>query len=241
MALHRFFIRQPLTADASGALDENQARQALSVLRLRPGDRIVVFDGSGTEAEATLSSVHKREVRFQVGDVYFPERETDLNLTIGLALLRGDRFEVAVQKLTEIGVHRIVPLAAERCVVSFPDARDWDKRAVRYERIITEALEQSERVTSVELSAPSSVQDFLNHFEVLTLVERGKHASVATVPLKPVMAVAIGPEGGWSEGELQLIEEYSMTASLGHLILRAETAAIVSAGTLIQRSYASRS
>ena len=241
MALHRFFVRQPLTEDASGALDENQARQALSVLRLRPGDRIIVFDGSGTEAEANLLSVHRREVRFQIGPVYNPERETDIHLTVGLALLRGDRFEVAIQKLTEIGVRRIVPLAAERCVVSFPDARDWDKRAARYERIITEALEQSERVTSVELTAPSSVQDFLNHFDVLTLVERGEHASVATAPLKPVMAVAIGPEGGWSERELQLIEQHSMTASLGRLILRAETAAIVSAGTLIQRSSASQS
>lgn len=240
MTLHRFFVSDKLSERANGRLDERQARQVLSVLRLRSGDRIVVFDGTGAEAEAVLTGTTRRDVHFEVDDLNYPSREPDLILTVGLSLLRGDRFEVAVQKLTEIGVRRIVPLAAERCVVSFPDARDWEKRAARYERIIVEALEQSERITTVDLSQPASVQDFLSQHTVIALVERGKHASIASAPLEPEMALAIGPEGGWSEHEYNLIEEQATTASLGRLIMRAETAAIVSAGTLVQRSYASR-
>ena len=240
MALHRFFVSDKLSEGAIGQLDERQARQTFSVLKLRNGDRIVVFDGGGAEAEAVIRGITRRDVHFEVGGLNYPSREPDLALTVGLSLLRGDRFEVAAQKLTEIGVRRIVPLASERCVVSFSDARDWKKRAVRYDRIIIEALEQSERVTIVDLTQPTSVQDFLSQHAVIALVERGQDASISSAPLQPEMALAVGPEGGWSEHELDLIEERSTTASLGRLILRAETAAIVSAGTLLQRSYASR-
>lgn len=240
MAFHRFFVSDKLSEGAKGQLDERQARQVLSVLRLRSGDRIVVFDGTGAEAEAVLTGVTRRDVLFDIGGLNYPSRDPDLALIVGLALLRGDRFEVAAQKLTEIGVRRIVPLAAERCVVSFSDAHDWEKRAFRYERIIVEALEQSERVTTVDLTQPMSVQDFLSQHAVIALVERGQHASIASVPLEPEMALAVGPEGGWSEQELDLIEERAASVSLGRLIMRAETAAVVSAGTLVQRSYASR-
>lgn len=240
MALHRFLVRETLVDGAGGELDERQAKQVLAVLRLRAGDRIIVFDGKGAEAEAVLSGVSRRVVTFAAESVTYPLREPDLALTVGMSLLRGDRFEIALQKLTEIGVRRIVPLAAERCVVSFPDARDWNQRAARYERIIVEALEQSERVTGLELLPPAQVQGFLNQHTVIALVERGEHASIASVPLQPDMAIAVGPEGGWSEAELGLIGERATTASLGRLIMRAETAAIVAAGTLVQRSYASR-
>lgn len=239
MAYQRFLVQQGLTTRPRGVLEERQARQVLSVLRLRPGDRIVVFDGTGAEAEAELSRVSRRDVEYVVGDVYHPLREPSLHLTVGLSLLRGDRFEVAAQKLTELGVRQIVPLAAERCVVSFPDARDWNNRALRYERIIGEALEQSERVNTVALAAPVGVEEFLTNRPVVTLVERGEHESIITVPLVDHMAIAIGPEGGWSERERELIDCCSTTVSLGRLILRSETAAIVSAGALIQRSIAS--
>lgn len=239
MPLHRFFVAARLSEGAVGQLDDRQARQVLSVLRLRSGDRILVFDGTGVEVEAVLTAVNRSDVQFEIGALSYPSREPDLTLTVGLSLLRGDRFEVAIQKLTEIGVRRIVPLAAQRCVVSFPDARDWEKRAIRYERIIVEALEQSERVTTVDLTQPTSIQDFLSQHTVIVLVERGQHASIASAPLEPEMTLAIGPEGGWSEQEIDLIGDRATTASLGPLIMRAETAAIVSAGTLMQRSYAS--
>ncbi|CAN5606351.1 16S rRNA (uracil(1498)-N(3))-methyltransferase [soil metagenome] len=238
MPLHRFFVAARLSEGAVGQLDDRQARQVLSVLRLRRGDQIVVFDGTGVEVEAVLTAVNRSEVQFEIGALSYPAREPDLTLTVGLSLLRGDRFEVAIQKLTEIGVRRIVPLTAQRCVVSFPDAGDWEKRAIRYERIIVEALEQSERVTTVDLTQPTSVQDFLSQHTVIALVERGQHVSIALAPLEPEMTLAIGPEGGWSEQEIDLIGDRATTASLGPLIMRAETAAIVSAGTLMQRSYA---
>lgn len=237
MTLHRFFVSDHLEVGYAASLDDRQSRQVHSVLRLGTGARIALFNGSGIEADARLIEVNRGEARFVVDSISYPRREPDMRLTVGLALLRGDRFEIAIQKLTEIGVRRIVPLAAERCVATYRDASEWNKRAVRYERIIIEALEQSERVTTVELAPPTMVEDFLAGNDAIALVERGEHDSLVTVPIRAAMALAVGPEGGWSKSELQLIAEYAESASLGQLILRAETAAIVAAGTMIQRSY----
>jgi 16S rRNA (uracil1498-N3)-methyltransferase len=234
---HRFFTHSLIVSGEEGALDESQARQVRTVLRLKTGDPITVFDGSGLEAQATLTVLAKDRAEYRIEHVARPDREPDLHLTVGLALLRGDRFEYAAQKLTELGVRRIVPLSAERCVVSFRDARDWDKRAARYQRIIVEAMEQSERVTTVELGSPVRLDAFLGQHCTIVLRERAHGPSVASMPLSPEMAIAIGPEGGWSDAELEIIEDRALAASLGGLILRADTAAIVAAGTLIQRSY----
>lgn len=239
MTRHRFFVSSEILSGASGELDEARSRQAHNVLRLRPDDEIVVFNGSGAEGAARLTSVSKSAATFHVQSVSVPEREPAIALTVGLALLRGDRFELAVQKLTEIGVRRIVPLDAERCVVSFRDARDWDKRAARYQRIIVEAAEQSERVTLPELSAVETVESFLQTQPTIALVERGAGTPLTNRTFHDDRAaVAVGPEGGWADREVELIAEHADQASLGGLILRAETAAIVAAGTLVQQDYA---
>jgi 16S rRNA (uracil1498-N3)-methyltransferase len=236
VAQHRFFVPDPLATGSCGHLNENQSRQVYSVLRLRAGDSIVVFDGSGIEATSELTEVGKRAASFRVSSICRPQREPEIHLTVGLALLRGDRFELAVQKLTEIGVRRIVPLEADRCVVTFRDARDWDRRAERLQRIIIEAMEQSERVTAVALDRPQSLRAFLESQPVVVLRERDDSPNLNSLPLHDRIAIAIGPEGGWSESESGLIDNLATSASLGQLVLRAETAAIVAAGVITQRS-----
>lgn len=237
MTLHRFMVAVPLEPEQSGVLDEQQSRQASSVLRLREGDPLVLFDGSGVEANAVIDRIDKRSVAYTVLDVCRPEREPHLNLTVGLSLLKGDRFEIALQKLTEIGVAAVVPIQAERCVVSYRDARDWEKRALRYRRIIVEALEQSERVRDLRLDEPIQLADFLLRQPTIALVERGRGQPLSQVETHDSLAIAIGPEGGWSEHELTLIGQHAQTASLGPLIFRAETAAIVASGLLVLRSH----
>jgi 16S rRNA (uracil1498-N3)-methyltransferase len=180
----------------------------------------------------------KDAVGYEVRSISTPEREPTLNLRVGLALLRGERFDLAVQKLTEIGVARITPLAADRCVVSFPVAADWERRADRLLRVAREASEQSERVTIPRIDAPLSLAAFLGTGQTICLVERAEAPPLAALPLQNAMSLAIGPEGGWSANERAAMgEAQAIEAGLGRLILRAETAAIVSAGTLLQRAW----
>lgn len=234
MALHRFFVETPLEVDGSPALLPEQVRQIRSVLRLREGDRIVLFDGSGIEADATLVALDKDAVELYVTGITRPDREPALAVTVGIALLRGERFEFALQKLTELGVRRIVPLAADHCVVSYRRAGEWDKKAVRFRRIIVEAMEQSERVTATILESPMSLDEFLNKSQATVLTERSDARPLAGLRFEAEAALAIGPEGGWSARERELIARLGTEASLGGLILRAETAAIVAAATAIQ-------
>lgn len=244
MAIPRFYVTDELMVDGRGALDAGQSRQVRSVLRLQTGDPIVLFNGTGVEATAHISGGTKDAIGYEIDTVATPDREPPLRLTVGLAVLKGDRFEVAIQKLTELGVTRIVPLLTERSVVSFDDARNWQKRADRYARICREAAEQSERVRLPELAAPVDLAGFLDtqpvgQPPVIVLLERAGSVPIGEVAFESDLAIAIGPEGGWSDREQVLIGERATgTATLGRLILRAETAAIVAAGTLIQRSWA---
>ncbi len=237
MTIPRFFVDTPPATGVEGQLDAEQSRQARSTLRLRPGAQIVVLDGSGAEAVATITGLRKEAVSWRVDSVSHPARQPPIRLRVALALLRGERFDWAVQKLTEVGVERITPLAAERCVVSFPVAADWARRADRLNRVIREAAEQSERVTLPRLDSPVSLPQLLDQGPTVVLVERADAAPIATLPLTADLTLAVGPEGGWSPGELRMIAERAKAAALGRLILRAETAAIVAAGTIIQCAW----
>jgi 16S rRNA (uracil1498-N3)-methyltransferase len=126
-------------------------------------------------------------------------------------------------------------------VVSYEAAADWEKRHARLARIAREAAEQSERVTLPSIEPPSAVEAFLERYAPIALVERASAPPLASLVFGAEVALAIGPEGGWAERETRAIEHAAVgVASLGGLIYRAETAAIVAAGVVIQAAWAGR-
>lgn len=242
MRVHRFFVEQPVEAGAFVALAPDQARQARRVLRLCGGDTMELFDGHGRVAIARLTRVERLAAEAVVESVRLVEDEAPLDLSVGLALLRGERFDLAVQKLTEIGVSSITPLAAQHCVVSYDVGREWERREARLRRIAIEAAEQSERVTIPRIGSPVTVDEFLTNRDdvTLALVERCTELpQLLEVSAGSRLAVLVGPEGGWSDAEREIIAARAQRVSLGRLILRAETAAIVAAGALMQHAWTS--
>jgi 16S rRNA (uracil1498-N3)-methyltransferase len=237
MTVHRFFVPDLDREAGEGRLSEEQSRQASRVLRLAVGDTLCVFDGSGLEYDARLADLDKRVWRFEFAAGRRPGREPSLALTVGLALIRNERFDLAVQKLTELGVSAIVPLSAERSVISYADARIWAKRRARIHRIVVEAAEQAERTTLPVVHAPQTVEEFLKHthgMDAIALVERRTDNGLDCQALQGErQALLVGPAGGWSPAELELIERDARPASLGRLILRSETAAIAGASFLL--------
>lgn len=236
MTIHRFFLESGIPESGIGELADGQARQVSRVLRGRPGDEIVVFDGSGAEGRARLLDVGRDQVDFEIIDIDRPDREPSIDLTVGLAMIKKDRFELACQKLTEVGVREIVPLISARTTVQKVSDDAWERQASRLRRIIIEAAEQSERVTIPRLEAPVNVERFFQEQTGLLLAERHDAQPLVNVPLTSKMNLAIGPEGGWEPPEVdQAIEAGWSLCGLGSLILRAETAAIVSSAVFIQR------
>lgn len=218
---------------SSPVLDADSTRHLLDVLRLRPGELVVASDGLGTwvqcrmAADTTKQGGHHHRDFASILDVDgSPTVQAALGpqLTIAFAPAKGDRPEWVVQKLTELGVDRIVPITANRSVVRWEG--DRAVRAVeRLRRVAREAASQSRRTRLPEIAPVSS----LLALEGLA----GGRPSLAhpggSLPSLRNPVVAIGPEGGWDHEELA---RGVATVGLGPTVLRAETAALA-AGTLL--------
>ncbi|MBV9960461.1 MAG: 16S rRNA (uracil(1498)-N(3))-methyltransferase [Acidobacteria bacterium] len=239
MTRRRFYA--PATAFDAGrvTLDSNEARHLREVLRLRAGDEVFVFDGAGREflcvvlepgrgnGEATL------EVRAEAEPA---SPESALELTLAVALLKGEKFDLVVQKATELGVKRIMPVATARADVRLRDESDAARRVARWQRLALEACKQSGRARLPAVDAPISFTALLESttresFQARLLfaerLGRGLLETLAETRRPQSVCALVGPEGGWEEEELARAREAGWSiVTLGGRILRAETAAI---------------
>lgn len=238
---HRFYLPATLHVGHTVELPERIARQLARVLRLRPGDSIVLFDGRGVDFVAELQSVQPDRALAVIRSVE-PSRPLPAPaMTLLQALLRHDHFDLVIEKATELGVVRIVPLRTQRVVVHL-DEHSTAHRLARWQRIASEASEQCGRGVLPEITAPCSLRDALSLVTAHRLVvfwEGPDAPSIVrdefdrTVPV----AVAIGPEGGWAAEEIELLRRHGAELrSLGPLILRAETAAIAGIAAIRART-----
>ena len=117
MRISRFFLPQPLNSGATIHLEEESAHYVRTVLRLKKGADLIVFNGEGGEYPATLVEAHKEAVSVQLGELNPRETESPLIISLGLGISRSERMDLAIQKAVELGVSSITPLLAERCVV----------------------------------------------------------------------------------------------------------------------------
>ena len=221
-------------------LAAEEARHLRDVLRLKAGDEAFVFDGEGGEFFCVVmetgrgNSPAKLEVR-EPAEPASPE--SALKLTLALALLKGEKFDLVVQKATELGVARIVPVATMRADVRLRDAVDTARRVSRWRRLALEACKQSGRARVPLIDAPVSFSFLLESVpregasSRLMFAERMGRGLIETLAparahTQPVIAL-VGPEGGWDEAEIQQAMDAGWSViTLGGRTLRAETAAI---------------
>ncbi|MDW8102267.1 MAG: 16S rRNA (uracil(1498)-N(3))-methyltransferase [Anaerolineae bacterium] len=240
-SLHRFFINPEQIKGTEVTLKQPQAHQIRNVLRMHPGEKIVVLDNSGWEYLVELTAVDRDEVKGQVVEKRLNLSEPSTRVTLYQAILKGEHFELVLQKGTEIGVVSFVPLISERCIVG--DADYVEKKRERWERIIAEAAEQSGRGLLPRLEEPTLFAKACRDLKMrggLSIMpwegERKRSLKDALAGEKRPFSVSIivGPEGGFSEKEVEMAHRYGIiTVSLGPRILRAETAGIVTAALVL--------
>lgn len=210
------------------ALTGEHAGHLVRVLRARVGQEfdIVVAD---SVRRGRITSVVPDRVEFELGEEV--PAQSGASITLLLAIFKFDRMEWAIEKCTELGVARIVPVIARRTDAHLASASA--KRVERWRRIAFQAAEQSRRAAPPEIAMPLKLHEAakLSGGLRIVLAESEQRTLVRDVskPLPPggEILLAIGPEGGWTEDESQLFEESGwIRASLGPTILRAETAAI---------------
>ena len=236
MTRRRFFA--PVNAFSSGrqtvTLLSDEARYLRDVLRLHVGDEVSVFDGEGREFQCTIAESTRSSAELNVISEIVPAKpESHLHLTLAVALLKGDKFDLVVQKVTELGGARIVPVITDRSDVRLEPGQDLTKRVERWQRIALEAAKQSGRALVPEVSEPVSFADCVsNATEPLRIIFSERDGGSLEPALQDCRAsevvVLVGSEGGWTDRELESARDAGWKiVTLGGRTLRAETAAIV--------------
>jgi 16S rRNA (uracil1498-N3)-methyltransferase len=226
----------------SVTLSSEEARHLRDVLRLAKGDEVYVFDGAGREFHCVVSRTERDFVELDLSKEVEPARpESPIDLTLAVALLKGEKFDLVVQKATELGVTQVVPVVTRFADVRLRDESDAQKRVVRWQRIALEAAKQSGRAVVPVVGKPVLFKLLLTNPEnpgslCLMFAERGGE-SFPTVPQPGRVTALVGSEGGWSDEEIdQACSAGWIVVTLGGRTLRAETAAIT-ISALIQHVY----
>ena len=239
MSRRRFYAPPEAFALASRTvmLAADEARHLRDVLRLERGAGVFVFDGRGREYRCILEECSRSVVRLEVAEEVEAARpESPLSLRLAVALLKGEKFDLVVQKATELGVTEIVPLITKQADVRLRDAGDGERRTARWQRIALEAAKQSGRALIPVIATPRPFNSLIeedadgeewrvmfSEREGLGLLEiigeERKRLSAATA--------LVGPEGGWTNEEITQARAANWSlVTMGGRILRAETAAI---------------
>jgi 16S rRNA (uracil1498-N3)-methyltransferase len=240
---HRFFVPPEWLIGGAVAIAGAQAHQIARVLRMRPGDRVVVLDDSGWEFEVQLLAVQHELVRGEVVSRRLASGEPHTRITLYQGMLKSDRFEFVLQKGTELGIVEFVPLVTTRTVALDRDAPG--KKHPRWQAIVQEAAEQSRRGRKPMLRQAmpfAQACEEVSHCTELKLLpwEEESQTSLrsmlqtAAADTRGGVHLFVGPEGGFTRDEVEIARGYGLLpVTLGRRILRAETAGLVAAAAIL--------
>lgn len=252
--MHRFFVSPDQLEADKVVITGPTVHQIRNVLRLGPGDAIVVLDNSGWEREVEIVEVGQEQIVGRVLSKTLATGEPRTKVSLYQSVLKGSHFEFVLQKGTELGIVEFVPLISQRCIISNLD--DVNKKSDRWHRIIQEAAEQSKRGKLPRLESamifaracerakrtgglslmPWEEETSVNLKQVFGREEKAtKGKKTLQFPPRPFsINLFIGPEGGFTEEEVILAQRYGIVPiTLGPRILRAETAGLVAAAVIL--------
>jgi 16S rRNA (uracil1498-N3)-methyltransferase len=229
----RFFSSSPITSDHA-ALDGPEAHHLLHVMRAVVGDRVTLFDNSGAEFTAVVERLGRSNIELKIVERQNIDRELPFPLILGVALPKGDRQKWLVEKLTELGVTKLLPLITERGV-----AQPTEGAIERLQRTVVEACKQCGRNRLMEIAEPISWPEWVtadvDPRNCCRLIAHPGGVPLSTIVSRSLggTQIAIGPEGGFTEAEAAASDAAGWQAiSLGTQILRVETAAVALAAAI---------
>jgi len=238
MTRQRFHAPPTAFTQTTVTLTADEARHLRDVLRLKTGDEVYVFDGRGREFRCSVLNIKRDSAELRIDAEVEPAKpESHLQLNLCVALLKGEKFDLVVQKATELGVTTITPLITRYADIHLRDQSDATKRVARWQRIALEAAKQSGRAFVPEVSLPVPFETVLDVEGIKVMFsERAGEAFESLTAANSITAL-VGSEGGWADEEIETARARNFhIVTLGGRILRAETAAIAIT-TLMQHRF----
>lgn len=226
MRVPRVYVDMPLESGQTVQLPARQSNYLCKALRMLPGRALWLFNGQGGAFKAELLKADSKRAEAILLDFDSENRESPLHITLGIGLSKGDRFDLVIQKATELGVAAIQPLITERVEVRL-NADRMKKKVEHWRGVVVSACEQSGRNLLPKLNNPVNLNDWLGQLNdsncyVLNPESDNSFASLAGIHKK--VTLLVGPEGGLTLGEVGTAETSSFHGiSLGPRILRTET------------------
>ena len=217
---------------STAALTGEHAAHLVRVLRAQAGQQFDIATGAGIRL-GTITSISGDRVEFALGEVLAERAVPDI--VLALAIFKFDRMEWAIEKCTELGVARIIPVVARRTDRHLAAAAV--KRHERWQRLVQQAAEQSRRVGVPSIDEPRKLSDLTQADGLRIVLDETEAGTSLRDVLRPAssLMLAVGPEGGWADDELRWFRESGwVPATLGDTILRAETAAIVATAFAVE-------
>lgn len=225
----RIYHPDPLPSQGIVQLTPDAANHVARVLRARVGEALTLFDGHGAEFSASISAIDKRSVDVIINTRVERSSESPLALHLGQGISRGEKMDLTLQKSVELGVTEITPLITERCGVKL-DPKRWEKKWQHWHKVIISACEQCGRNIVPTLHPAIPLRDWLAQQDQclrLTLHPHAQQSLSQLAPASKAFRLLIGPEGGFTEQEVQLTESTGFkSVRFGPRILRTETAAL---------------
>lgn len=240
----RFFVGSPLKSDDIIQLPDDVMRH-VHVLRLQPGDSIVLFNGEGGEYSAELVEVERRTISVRVREFHAIDVEAPYNLTLAQGIAGGDKMDWLLEKAVELGVSSFVPLTTTRSVVRLSRERA-ERRHAHWQGIVRSSCEQCGRNTLPEVASVREIATWLatlpreaQHGEMRLLLSVRAGINFSALPVTPPhgrVTLLIGPEGGFSASEeAAAIAHGFVSIGLGPRVMRTETAGIAMLAALAGR------
>ena len=235
--MFRFFLKSTIEDPQNIVITDKEAvKKITKVLRLQVGDVFVIFDSNGEEYEVRIQELKSKQVLCSLVSRLNIDRELPVEINLYQSLLKKDKFEWLCQKVTEIGVKRIIPVISENCVVKDLNSN----KAKRYQKIIEEATAQSGGKIPTAFYKIKNFEEVIlglkqNELNLIAHEDERQNKLFDILNEKRVnkINILIGPEGGFSQDEINLALRNSVVpVSLGKRILRAETAAILASGLI---------
>ncbi len=228
---HRIYFPH-LQTSGEVVVEGDEFHHAVRVARVREGEEVELFDGHGAAAAGTVLAIGRDRVSVRI-EGPIGSREPEIDLTVAMSIIQLEKFELVLQKVTELGARSIIPLITDR--IELRPERYRGKRE-RWEKIVFEAVKQSGRARLPDIHEPARFDDALAFDGLRVVFEAEAEPSLLPAHFERVMLL-IGAEGGFSEREIELARDRGcLFQRLGSRRLRAETAAIVATATIARRA-----